>query len=139
MCHTFNIYRQTVSSYLLVLASVYLRRFATTYTNHYTRVTTKVLLNDAGFVESEIIQVTDHKRTTSLQRYLHKALQLKKRKMTDIFVTFQHQGLVPTQDVNLWQLPKGYKCAIIPRMYLASLQRLIQLRTCIGKYSRVNS
>ena len=55
----------------------------TKYTNHSTRVTTSVILNDAGFGESDIINVTGHKSTSSLTNYIHKASTVKKQKMAD--------------------------------------------------------
>lgn len=55
----------------------------TVYTNHCTRVTTSVLLNEAGFGENDIIHVTGHKSTSSLSSYINKASNVKKRKMAD--------------------------------------------------------
>ena len=55
----------------------------TVYTNHCTRVTTSVLLNEAGFGENDIIHVTGHKSTSSLSHYINKSSHVKKRKMAD--------------------------------------------------------
>ena len=55
----------------------------TVYTNHCTRVTTSVLLNEAGFGENDIIHVTGHKSTNSLSHYINKSSHVKKRKMAD--------------------------------------------------------
>ena len=53
------------------------------YTNLYTRVTTSVLLNEAGFGENDIVHITGHKNTSSLSNYINKASTNKKRKMAD--------------------------------------------------------
>ena len=55
----------------------------TKYTNHCTRVTTSVLLNEAGFGENDVIHGTGHKTATSLQYYIHKATEATKMKMSD--------------------------------------------------------
>ena len=55
----------------------------TVYTNHCTRVTTCVLLNEAGFGENDITHITGHKSTSSLRSYINKASNAKKRKMAD--------------------------------------------------------
>ena len=39
------------------------------YTNHCTRITTSILLNEVGFSENDIINVTGHKSTTTLSNY----------------------------------------------------------------------
>ena len=53
------------------------------YTNHCTRVTASVMLNEGGFNETDIIKVTGHKSTTSLKHYNHRATTSKKREMSD--------------------------------------------------------
>lgn len=55
----------------------------TKYTNHCTRVTTSVILNEAGFGENDVRHVTGHKSTSSLQHYIHRATETKKMKMAD--------------------------------------------------------
>ena len=50
----------------------------TKYTNHFTRVTTSTLLNEAGFGENDIIKVTGYKSTTTLSNYPNKASRAKK-------------------------------------------------------------
>ena len=55
----------------------------THYTNHCTRVTTSVILNEAGFGENDVRHVTGHKSTNSLQHYIHRATETKKMKMAD--------------------------------------------------------
>ena len=52
------------------------------YTNHCTRVTTSVMLNEEGFNENYIIKVTGHSSTNSLKSYNHQATTSKKRKMS---------------------------------------------------------
>ena len=53
------------------------------YTNHCTRVTTCVVLNDNGFNETDIIKVNGHKSTTSLKSYNNRATTTQKRQMSD--------------------------------------------------------
>ena len=53
------------------------------YTNHCTRVTASVILNEDGFNETDIIKVTGHKSTNSLKNYNHRATTSKKREMSD--------------------------------------------------------
>ena len=55
----------------------------TQFTNHCTRVTTSVILNEAGFGENDVRHVTGHKSTSSLQHYIHKATETKKMRMAD--------------------------------------------------------
>ena len=74
----------------------------TKYTNHCTRVTTSVLLNNAGFGESDIINITGHKSTTSLTHYLHKASKVKKQKMADTISHVLSKGNKnPSPDVSV--------------------------------------
>ena len=53
------------------------------YTNHCTRVTASVMLNEEGFNETDIIKITGHKSTTSLKSYNHRATTSKKREMSE--------------------------------------------------------
>ena len=53
------------------------------YTNHCTRVTSAVMLNEAGFNENDICKVTGHASTSSLKSYNHRATTAKKRQMSD--------------------------------------------------------
>ena len=53
------------------------------YTNHCTRVTAAVLLNEGGFNENDICKVTGHASTSSLKSYNHRATTSKKREMSD--------------------------------------------------------
>ena len=52
----------------------------TVYTNHCTRVTTSVLLNEAEFGENNIIHVMGHKSTNSLSHYINKSSHVKQTK-----------------------------------------------------------
>ena len=58
-------------------------QLANIYTNHCTRVTASVILNEDGFNETDIIKVTGHKSTNSLKNYNHRATTSKKREMSD--------------------------------------------------------
>ena len=49
------------------------------YTNHCTRVTKSVLLNEARFGENNIVHVTGHKNTNSLGHYINKASHVEKK------------------------------------------------------------
>lgn len=57
-------------------------KLSNTYTNHCTRVTTSVMLNEEGFNENDIIKVTGHSSTASLKSYNHRASTSKKREMS---------------------------------------------------------
>ena len=67
-------------------AAFYFKRFATAstagivtvYTNHCTRVTTSILLNEAGFGENDIMHVTGHTSNSRLSHYINKASHVKK-------------------------------------------------------------
>ena len=50
------------------------------YTNHCTRVTAAVILNEEGFNETDICKVTGHSSTASLKHYNHRATTSKKGK-----------------------------------------------------------
>ena len=62
------------------------------YTNHCTRVTTSVILNEAGFGENDIVKVTGHKSTSSLTSYINKSSDAKKRKMADTLSNVFSEG-----------------------------------------------
>ena len=70
------------------------------YTNHCTRVTTSVILNEAGFGENDIVHVTGHKSTNSLSHYLNKASCVKKRKMADTISNVFNAGPSSISNIN---------------------------------------
>ena len=56
-----------------------------TYTNHCTRATASKLLSDAAFDRSDIIKITGHRDTRSLDTYIGAASSSKKRALSSIY------------------------------------------------------
>ena len=93
------------------------------YTNHCTRVTTTVMLNEEGFNENDIIKVTGHSSTASLKSYNHRATTSKKREMS---LAINNQMYGKSKKVDN-ETPLSDNINIIPETQVLECDDLVEL------------
>ena len=98
-----------------------------TYTNHCTRVTTSVILNDQGFNETDIVKVTGHKSTSSLKSYNNRATTSQKRQMSDA-INKQMCKKMPKQDKE--NIPASSSSENIAVLECDDLQEFNDIEMC---------
>ena len=101
-----------------------------TYTNHCTRATASKLLSDAAFDRSDIIKITGHRDTRSLDTYIGAASSSKKRALSSTLssITCHEKKMLDLSAMKNW--PKTIekleiKCSIISQSTFQDRKRIL--------------